>query len=380
MPTKTSAPPGKYEPSAPVGPPTNVRPNYNSVHNPAGYGPLPPAVNQQYGYPQHNPAGYGPLPPAVNQQYGYPQHNPYHGAYNNHPGVTNININNINTNHHSGYMGGGGGWSMPSYHYTENNVGSGTLGFFLGYSLAKITTPSFSSPSLFHGYRPMYDHYEVHHYYHNKDSIPTQSNIEPNAIVGCVGNTGSICPSGTYSLCTSNSAILCVASASSTVPCSDQNHVNCVKTVIPCVNGTMNCQEGQNSTSIILPCVSKATVPANITYVNNTIIVNNNNTTVINNNGTNNGTFNDSTTTTNSSITTTRTDNTTVINNNGTVTDISEKSRQRREMVTMPNTVNELCVTILALPAERKISEQQQVLQSGVGLFSKFLIRALGAQ
>jgi len=40
--------------------------------------------------------------------------------------------------------------------------------------------------------------------------------------------------------------------------------------------------------------------------------------------------------------------------------------------------MNEFCVTILAVPAERKPSEQQQLLDKSTGIFSKFLVKALG--
>lgn len=237
-----------------------------------------------------------------------------------------------------------------------------------------------------------YDHYEVHHYYHNRDSIPAQSTIQPNTIVGCIGDSGTICPTGTTSLCTSNGAILCVASASSTVPCTDEKQGNCIKSVIPCVNGSKDCEIGTNKT-VTIPCISKAQVPGNITYVNNTIIVNN--TTIINNynNGTGNNTLGNGTITSLNSTTLSNSSpvplaNLTIdaLNNLTTTTEVpttiqpnitSDGTRSKRDV---PAVVNDFCVTILALPAERKPSEQEQLVQKGTGIFSKFLVKALGIE
>ncbi|XP_050300056.1 translation initiation factor IF-2-like [Anthonomus grandis grandis] len=380
-------------PSAPVGPPTNVKPVGNApppgapyqVHPPP-YNPHNPGVPPPSYHPTHNAAGYG-APPAYSGygppaypgygQHGYPGgYHPQGGAYGYGAapgGITNVNINNINTNTHygggggfGGGFGGFGGYSYPSYSYTSREVGSGALGFFLGYSLAKLTTPTFHySAGSYSGYTPRYDHYEVHHYYHNRDSVPPQRTIEPNAIVGCIGDSGTICPAGTTSLCTNNGAILCVASATSTVPCSDVKGANCVQTIVPCVNGTGDCNPGENKT-VTIPCISKAEVPGNITYVNNTIITVN--TTIINNNF--NGTSVNSTSVTNGT-TTTELPVTTLLPN---VTS-DGAARSKREAATH---VNEFCVTILALPAERKPSEQEQLVDRSTDIFAKFLVRALG--
>lgn len=86
--------------------------------------------------------------------YGYPNQH-----YSAGPTITNVNINN---NHHYGgggygYGGGYGGFgsSYPNYHYSSGDTGSGTLGFFLGYTLAKVTTPTYYSHSSFYnGYTP----------------------------------------------------------------------------------------------------------------------------------------------------------------------------------------------------------------------------------
>ncbi|XP_076273207.1 uncharacterized protein LOC143204524 isoform X2 [Rhynchophorus ferrugineus] len=375
-PSSNQVQPPPYSPYNPgVAPPA-----YNPAHNPAGYGPPPPAYSAG-GYGQHPYGGY------PQQQYHAGGYQPHYGAAPS--GITNININNYNT--HTNYGGGGfgggyGGYSSyPTYHYSHSDVGSGTLGFFLGYSLAKLTTPTYHFGSS-GSYSPRYDHYEVHHYYHNKESIPAQSTIQPNAIVGCIGDSGTICPSGTTSLCTNNGAILCVASATSTVPCTDQKEGNCVKTVVPCVNGTGDCSAGQNK-SISIPCISKAKVMGNITYVNNTIIVNNttiiNNSIVVNNNMTvsnNNMTVTSSNSTVNntsstvSNTTTVPTIMTTLIPE---TTTMAALNRSKRDTSTLP--VNDFCVTILALPAERKPTPQEKFLSAGTTFFSKFFVRAFGA-
>lgn len=149
-------PPYGFKPSAPVGHPVNAKPVGNTPPGapypiqPPSYSPHNPGVPP----PAYNPAGYGPHP-----AYNYHPNQNYHNGYT-YPqhggGVTNININNINTNtHHYGGTGGWGGHSYPSYHYSSNEVGSGALGFFLGYSLAKITTPTFySHPTFYNGYIP----------------------------------------------------------------------------------------------------------------------------------------------------------------------------------------------------------------------------------
>lgn len=212
-----------------------------------------------------------------------------------------------------------------------------------------------------------YDHYEIHHYYHNSAAVPTQSTIQPNAIVGCVGDSGTICPQGTSSLCTNNGAILCVASAASTVPCTDSKQGNCVQSVVPCVNGTQGCTEGTNTT-LAIPCISKADVPGNITYVNNTIIVNH--TTIINNFANGTSANETSGTAVNGTVVNLATLNGTEFSANAT--------RSRRDAPAQR--VNEFCVTILALPAEKKPSTQEQLLEKGTNVFAKFFVRALGAK
>nr|CAI5861904.1 unnamed protein product [Callosobruchus analis] len=337
------------------------------AYNPAGYG-HPPAYNPGYnpaGYghpPAYNPAGYG-APPAYG--YGHPPAG-YGGSYH-YPGggggTTIINNNNYHYGGGGGYGGGyGGGWA-PSYRYSSFDTGSSALGFFLGYSLAKITTPSF----LYHGssygggYTPRYDHYEVHHYYHNRDNVPKEAEIQQNAIVGCVGDSGSFCPANTTSLCTNNGAVMCVASATTTVPCTNDRQTNCVSTTVPCVNNTApECKDSsQKETAIRIPCISTAKVYGDISYVNNTIVVAN------------------ATTEANSTIATSTnsTDNnstviTTTLASNITNSTASEKKGP-------PQT---FCVTILALPAPAKQTEGGKLFEGAKNVFGMFAVKALGIE
>lgn len=131
---------------------------------------------------------------------------------------------------------------------------------------------------------------------------------------------------------------MCVASAQSTVPCTNDIQTNCVKSTIPCVNGT-DCkqQEMAANSTVSIPCISTAKIYADITFVNNTIVVDN----AVANNGTTNGT---------TSITTT----------------------------TAPKVPQNLCVTIVALPATRQPTEGEQVFQQAKSVFSKFVVKALG--
>lgn len=265
---------------------------------------------------------------------------------------------NINTHNY-----GGGGYSYPSYHYTPVDTGSGTLGFFLGYSLAKLTTPSYHYHGGYSSYNhpAVYDHYEVHHYYHNNQNVPKEADIQANAIVACVGDAGSFCPQNTSSLCTNNGAVMCVASATSTVPCSNQKQVNCVKTTVPCLNSTspecMNSQ--QKSATLNIPCISTAKVAGNISYVNNSIVI------------------------TNTTALSTTVGNTTVIVN-GTSVPVTTTASPITTTTSTTTTSTAapppqvFCVTILALPAERKPPEGEVVYNAAENIFAKFAVKALG--
>lgn len=344
--------------------PAGYGPPAYTPHNPAGYGP--PAYT-----PHNNPAGNG-APPAYHPGYspGYGQYGS--GTYHA-PGTGGVTIINNNVNNHHSYGGGGGygyGYGYPSYHYTSGDTGSGTLGFFLGYSLAKLTTPSYhyhvGSSSYSHA--PIYDHYEVHHYYHNNQNVPKQAEIQPNAIVGCIGDAGSFCPANTTSLCTNNGAVMCVASATSTVPCSNEKQTNCVKSTIPCVNSsTAECaKSSQNTTTLSIPCISTAKVYGNLNVVNNTIVISN--TTAVSTSASNVTT----TGTNNGTVSSTALPQTTTPNLQTTTSNSTNSTVEKKD----PPQV--FCVTILALPAARKPPESEIVFNSAKSIFEKFAVKALG--
>ncbi|KAJ8982356.1 hypothetical protein NQ317_013107 [Molorchus minor] len=425
------APPNQHAPSAPVGPPKYNAPSQSAPHGsgsgtvrPLGFDPHntgsshsgqhigppkqnsptgqnPPAYNPAgYGPPAYNPAGYGPPPPyspgqPYNPQSGFHPQGSYHpqGGYqpNYHPGYqpqggnTVIN-NNINNHHYGGYgggYGGFGGYSPPSY--TSSAVGTTALGFFLGYSLAKITTPSFLSPNI-NGNGPRYDHYEVHHYYHNKDHIPQEATIQPNAIIACVGDSGSFCPANTTSLCTNNGAVMCVASAISTVPCTENKQTNCVKSTIPCKdNKAPECKDSnQDKAAISIPCISTAKIYGDVSYVNNSIVVSNyttNNTSSLGNNATSSSSMPNYTVTTeaNQNITTTE------VAGNVSTTESSANLATAVTNITANNSSEVknvepqmFCVTILALPAQRKLTEGEIFMNQSKNIFNKFVVKSFG--
>lgn len=255
------------------------------------------------------------------------------------------------------------------------DTGSGTLGFFLGYSLAKLTTPSYHYHVGYSSYShaPVYDHYEVHHYYHNNQNIPKTAEIQPNAIVGCVGDAGSFCPANTTSLCTNNGAVMCVASATSTVPCTNEKQTNCVKTTIPCVNSTTpECAKSvQNTTTLSIPCISTAKVYGNLEFVNNTIVISNTTAISTNTSGVNSTTNNNGTTSsTELPMTTTPSPQTTTVN--------STISPSNNTDATKKEPAQTFCVTIVALPAERKPPESEVIINSAKNIFTKFAVKALG--
>ena len=268
----------------------------------------------------------------------------------NYPGYYSLPVQN---HAHPGYF-----YTPSSYHYGSSDTGSTALGFFLGYSLAKITTPTYSHYSFYDGYRPRYDHYEVHHYYHNKDSVPAKQEIQSNAIVGCVGDSVTICPANTTSLCTSSGALMCVVSATTTVPCTDNRQVNCVTSTIACVNNTApECKNSQSSTTISIPCISNAEVHGDLKYVNNTIVVAN-------------ATENSTTSTTTSTqypITTTPSSPPPTQYPITTTPIPVVQARKRRDIA------QNFCVTIVALPATKKETEGEVVLKDAQYIVQNFL-------
>lgn len=255
---------------------------------------------------------------------------------------------------HPGYF-----YTPSSYHYSSSSTGSGVLGFFLGYSLAKLTTPTYSHQSFYDGYRPRYDHYEVHHYYHNKDSVPQNQEIKSNSIIGCVGDSVTICPSNTTSLCTSSGALMCVVAATSTVPCTDNRQVNCVKSTISCVNNTAPECQNQKSTSINIPCVSNAQIYGNLNVVNNTIVANNRTIGDIPVNATIDSTTSTSTSTTIEPLTSTKYPITTTQSQ-------SELNRSKRDIP------QNYCITILALPAEKAQTQGEEFYQEAKSVITSF--------
>ncbi|XP_056647546.1 uncharacterized protein LOC130452358 isoform X2 [Diorhabda sublineata] len=308
-------------------------PAYNPHYNPAGYGS--PSTGYNFPPPAYSPAGHPAYSPG--SYHAPPAYSPgsYHAppAYTPHasPGVTVIN----NNYHPPAYV--------PTYHYSTTDTGSGNLGFFLGYSLGRLTSPSFHyHSSSYYDPIPRYDHYTVHHYYHNSNAVPKEATIQPNAVVTCVGDTGSFCPSNTTSLCTNNGAVMCVASASTTVPCTDVQNTNCVKSMVPCLNNTSPECAGtlKKTTDVTIPCISTAKIFANVSYVNNSVVIVDTNSTSIDINST----------TTVSTVTTTP----------------------------QPTTPQTFCVTILALPAERKIPENEKVIEKADQIFGSFATKVLG--
>lgn len=257
-----------YKPSAPIH--ETVNKGQTSVNNnaygmgqshPAGY--VPPSHGYQPGYygNTYHPGGYG---------YGNNHNNDYSSWYrqpHSPGGTTHINYGPVNYMH--GYPSYG-----SSYHYTSSDTGSGTLGFFLGYGLGRLTSPSYyysqyhPSDNVYH-----YDHYTVHHYYHNKETVPQQLTVPPNTVVACAGNSSLFCPPNTVALCMSNGTIMCVAKPETLIRCPDNSGAYCVQSAIPQLNSTTP-TTGQNNTTIInIPCISNATLYGNLTYQNNSIVI-----------------------------------------------------------------------------------------------------------
>ncbi|XP_018577011.1 uncharacterized protein LOC108915461 [Anoplophora glabripennis] len=210
--------------------------------------------------------------------------------------------------------------------YTINDTGDTTLGFYLKQSLVKITPTYHYYNTKYdpHGYIPKYDHYSIHHYYHNNKSIQTEVTIPPDIFVICAGNSSTLCPTNTTALCTSNGALLCVTRDSSTVPCLHDRRVSCVRSSVPCKeNHGPECETSLNGVaSISIPCVSTVNVYGTVSYLYYSILITNNST--------------------------------------------SDNSRKS------------FCVTVLALPAERRLSEGEKVLKKAENVLAAFAVSALG--
>lgn len=292
-----------------------------------------PPYNPYYNSSRHEHTRQQPHNSTINPAgYGNNLQDQYH-LQGGGGGVTIIN-NNIN-NHHA--------WNYPSPVYTTHDTGDTALGFYLGYALGKLSTPSYHYHNSYydeHNYTPRYDHYTVHHYYHNKETVPKEATIESNAIVACVGDSGSLCPTNTTSLCTNNGVVMCVATATSTIPCTNEKQSNCVKSIVSCKdNNSPECkQASQGTASISIPCISTANVYGNITYVNNSIVISN---TTAGGDGPG--------------------------SRNITVATNAEKGPSQM-----------FCVTVLAVPAERKLTEGEKLFSRGKEILSRFAIKALG--
>ncbi|CAH1104927.1 unnamed protein product [Psylliodes chrysocephalus] len=168
---------------------------------------------------------------------------------------------------------------VSTYHYSPIDTGSTALGLYLGYRLGQLSRPSYyyhSTSYVNNEYVPRYDHYTVHHYYHNSQSVPKESPIQPNAIVVCPGDTANLCPAGNMPLCTNNGAVMCVVTAQSTVPCADNIQTNCASSKVTCVGNTSpECRQQNQEASISIPCVSTAKIDAGVEFINNSLIVTN---------------------------------------------------------------------------------------------------------
>ncbi|KAK9870758.1 hypothetical protein WA026_009719 [Henosepilachna vigintioctopunctata] len=252
-----------------------ARPNYGNTRYPTRY------PTQPTRYPtQSNRYPIGPRPTYPGYQDGgiFSPGRRYQPTYSvpvrvPSPGGSRVKVYNINNYHSPGY------WAPPSYpvySYTYRDTGSSALGFYLGYSLGRITHPTYyhHSHSFYDGYSPRYDHYTVHHYYHNNQNIPKEQTITTKVIVQC-GDGSQICPANTTSLCTANGQIMCVVISSNTVPCKDNPNLQCVRSTVPCENNDApECKgiaKGQ-SAAINIPCISSTTIEGNVTTVNNSLV------------------------------------------------------------------------------------------------------------
>ncbi|XP_044255464.1 mucin-3B-like isoform X2 [Tribolium madens] len=209
-----------------------------------------------------------PPPPGSKVKYGKTKIKIVNKYNYHYPGYYSIPVQH--PQHHGYYQ------TYSTYHYSTSDTGSGILGFYLGYKLGKLSTPTYSHESFYDGYRPRYDHYTIHHYYHNADVIPKRQEIVSNTIIRCVGDSTSVCPTNTTSLCTSDGRLMCVVAATALVTCKDANNqlVNCTSSTMSCVNNTAPECAGINKTSVVvnIPCLSTADIYGDIKFVNNTIV------------------------------------------------------------------------------------------------------------
>lgn len=260
-----------------------------------------------------------------------------------------------------------------TYSYTSHDTGDGALGFYLGYKLARISTPTYNHETFFNGYQPRYDHYSVHHYYHNPEAIPPRQEIYPSNIIDCVGDSGDVCPVNTTSVCTRDGKLMCVAPATATISC--HNNLMCTRSLISCVNNTASeCSGKQNNTWIDIPCLSTAKIYGNISVVNNKLIINNSSmtnltTTVTNANNTSNATSTTSPTTTLLPITVT---SSLVVE---PTTSTYWKWKRQVFQANYPPAApiaHDMCVTVVALPAERTKTQGEILYNEAKDMVNRF--------
>lgn len=310
-------------------------------------GPYPTRPGYQTPPPIFRPSGLGGQ---INQPiYQRPLAIPAPG------GKTKIKVYNVNNYHHPGYYAPP---SYPVYRYGSSDVGSGALGFFLGYSLAKVTQPTYyryHGGASYDGYTPRFDHYTIHHYHNNPQAIPPRQTLSANTIETC-GDSAQICPAGTSALCTAKGEIMCVVNALSTVACKDDANRRCVKTTIPCENDQAPECKGipkGSTTSIDIPCISNAELSGNVTTVNNTIVsLEKKNSTLV--------------TTTQLPITTLPTSN--------TVPSLGYLRAKRQAPV------QNYCVTIVAEPAVREPTEGEKVFNEVSSVFENLFSKAFNTR
>ncbi|XP_045479753.1 spore coat protein SP85-like [Harmonia axyridis] len=315
-------------------------------------------------YPGNQPGGYRPPFVQPNQQsYQRPLQIPQPG------GKTKVKVYNINNYHSPSYYAP---MVYPSYRYAPVSTGSGVLGFFLGYSLARITSPTYSRCySCYNGYVPRYDHYTVHHYYHNNANVPKQQTVTTNNIITC-GDSSQICPANTVSLCTTSGQIMCVVAATKTVPCEKDPNLKCVQSSVPCENNDAPECKGKSkgdTTTVNIPCISNTVIEGNVTTVNNTIVSNDpvQNTT----------TTTDASTTITSIVETTTSNTFPSLGANETFPSLGSNTTQNRAK---REAAQPYCVAILAEPAERKSTDGEEAFNEVTNVFEKFFASAFNIQ
>lgn len=284
--------PGIYNPSSVQLPayqskyqrPLNNQPGSTSF-GPGGYpqqqfGPVHPPAHQQ-GFP-----GYHSPPPAPGYQPGFPGYHPppppgYQSGFPGyHPPSTNVNYGHITVINNSPTSGGYGyGYNSPHYGSSDNTL----LGLYVGYKIGQLMSHNHYHDNIYHDTtvnRNIYENrrYEVHHYYHGKESVPDKATLQSNSITVCKPETKDMCVGNSVPLCMQEGTLLCVSNPKSTVPCKDNSTLSCVDAVVPCLNSTdPSCKNSStNTTSISMPCIS--TVNINGTFnasmlTNNSIVL-----------------------------------------------------------------------------------------------------------